>query len=570
MSFTLQAEDAFYYRFPRQYLGTIQYDRMPCKPYSLYGTVLDLENGCPEVPTDSPTVPLPTLAPVVASDSPTKAPQESTATASPTISKPPVDVPTMAPTEPRPTVSPSTQEPTTSPVIPMRANVISVFRNVPERDMTSREIEKFLDITMAFLVKHTSGSMTIEGIDLWHQKLTMIDADIDATGSSKVSRGNERSLQQTRDLQAKQQHEEDIPQVTAVEVTMILRISVATLPLEYLGDLAAITIDNEQAEYLALLNEQSAFYTYFKEMDGIQSIAIERVTNAPTEQPTTTQHYLDMEEAEITSNANDKETEDSNQTSIMVFVGIGIGVLWLCLTVVSISYVINRRARMQEERDMNELLRQEKVDPTMEATVAVGVVGEGNSDRTAVDEENPKNDKDEMAMLKASYQPRRMSKVDVQAAGSKVESSNNNTPSIGAENRQRSIKLDNSDRSQPEQADRKSSKLENSDENVERRRSSRLDDGRRRSSRVDDGRRRSSVNNSTRRTSRRTSSSVMSSLKSSLTGSFGPSVPNESSKDTSDTPNHHQATRRTSRQRTSSFGESLRSSLKRKESPGQK
>ena len=63
---TLQAEDAFYYRFPRQYLGTIQYDRMPCKPYSLYGTVLDLENGCPEVPTDSPTVPFPTSAPVVA------------------------------------------------------------------------------------------------------------------------------------------------------------------------------------------------------------------------------------------------------------------------------------------------------------------------------------------------------------------------------------------------------------------------------------------------------------------------------------------------------------------------
>ena len=408
--------------------------------------------------------------------------------------------------------------------------------------------------------------------NLWHQKVTMVDADVDAIGSSKVSRGNERSLQQTRDRQAKQQHEEDIPQVTAVEVTMILRISVANLPLEYLGDLAAITIDNEQADYLALLNEQSAFYTYFKEMDGIQSIAIERVTNAPTEQPTTTQHYLDMEEAEITSNANDKETEDSNQTSIMVFVGIGIGVLWLCLTVVSISYVINRRARMQEERDMNELLRQEKVDPTMEATVAVGVVGEENSDRTAVDEENPKlfeNDKDEMAMLKASYQPRRMSKVDVQAAGSKVESSNNNTPSIGAENRQRSIKLDNSDRSQPEQADR-SSKLESSDQNVERRRSSRVDDGRRRSSRVDDGRRRSSVNNSTRRTSRRTSSSVMSSLKSSLTGSFGPSLPNESSKDTSDTPNHHQATRRTSRQRTSSFGESLRSSLKRKESPGQK
>ena len=422
---------------------------------------------------------------------------------------------------------------------------------------------------MAFLAKHTSGSMTIEGIDLWHQKLTMFDADIDATGSSKVSRGDERSLQQTRDRQAKQQHEEDIPQVTAVEVTMILRISVANLPLEYLGDLAAITIDNEQADYLALLNEQSAFYTYFKEMDGIQSIAIERVTNAPTEQPTTTQHYLDMEEAEITSNANDKETEDSNQTSIMVFVGIGIGVLWLCLTVVSISYVINRRARMQEERDMNELLRQEKVGPTMEATVAVGVVGEGNSDRTAVDEENPKNDKDEMAMLKASYQPRRMSKVDVQAAGSKVESSNNNTPSIGAVNIQRSIKLDNSDRSQPEQADR-SSKLESSDQNVERRRSSRVDDGRRRSSRVDDGRRRSSVNNSTRRTSRRTSSSVMSSLKSSLTGSFGPNVPNETSKDTSDTPNHQQAARRTSRQRTSSFGESLRSSLKRKESPGQK
>lgn len=86
--------EAYFYRAPRQYLGAIYYNRLPCRPFSLYGEIDVLDDGkCPRVPTQSPTVPPPTATPI---------------TLSPTNS--PVPPPTL-----NPTVTPG--EPTAAPYI---------------------------------------------------------------------------------------------------------------------------------------------------------------------------------------------------------------------------------------------------------------------------------------------------------------------------------------------------------------------------------------------------------------------------------------------------------------------
>ena len=69
-----------------------------------------------------------------------------------------------------------TLQPSDAPVIPIRANMITILRNVPERYLTPRELEKLLEIALTFLRRHTEDSMAIEGLDLYHQKLLKVDA----------------------------------------------------------------------------------------------------------------------------------------------------------------------------------------------------------------------------------------------------------------------------------------------------------------------------------------------------------------------------------------------------------
>ena len=315
----------YYYRYPRQYLGAIHYDRLPCKPYSAFGDVFDLP--CPDMPTQSPTLPQPTRSPVT--EPPTMLPvTEEPTTPAPIVGytlppQVPTGNPTLSPTvSMMPSSSPTSAEPTGSPIVPMRANVISVFRNAPDRLMTEREVEKFLEITTEFLIRKTQKSMAIEGIEVWHHKKTLAAGEVGvmsvncASGCEEVAveeeekegkegeaaeaaasteEGAEEESATDETASEEEEEEEDkssssetpvaesrntrertlqknklknrepiIPQVFAMEITLILKISVSTLPLNLLGNMAAVAIDENQEELLALLNEQSAFYTYFK------------------------------------------------------------------------------------------------------------------------------------------------------------------------------------------------------------------------------------------------------------------------------------------------------------------
>ena len=358
-------EFPMFYRFPRQFLGAIHVDRLPCKPFSLYGPVFD-DLPCPRVPTGSPTLPLPTKSPVT--EKPTLSPLAPDVTLPPQApTRSPSAEPTLSKT---PTYSPSEPEPTASPIVSTKAHFVSVFRNVPPRPMNQREEEKFKQIILSFLQKFTEDSMVIDEIEIWHQKSVLETDLIKAKDKSKgvsTNRSNNR-------------RSEELPQVYSLEVTVIMSVSYFFLPSNLLGSMAAETIDGNQDLLLGLLRGQNSFYQYFKQMDNIETTAIDSVTIPPTVSPITQAQAL--EDAIIATDVSEEAPTGSN---FAVFVGVGVAALWCCLTAISVTYVLKKRGEMEEMKDMEKLLAQEKQAKPIMADDAVGwkKPGAANEDEEA-------------------------------------------------------------------------------------------------------------------------------------------------------------------------------------------
>ena len=337
-------EDKFFYRMPRQYLGAVYYDRLPCKPFSVFGPIQDLP--CPEAPTGSPTLPPPTYSPVPPPTiSPSKSPIiEPTAFPTTEPSKSPLEGVTPAPISPTemptltPTVSiaptsyPTTTEPTTSPVVPMRSYIVTTLRNVPKRGMTDREAEKFIEIITLFLQRHTDSSMVLAEVELWHQEIIMMDAaegyiptsEERVIGKSNdeaeddkaadeqppaiargvaASTGGGDNPNRFRFLEWKKKEPAPPIQVESMDITLVLKISFANLPVELLGNLAIVAIEEHEEELLALLHEQKSFYSFFRDTDGAFGRSILNVTPSPSVSPTTEAYYL-QRQADLEAEAN--------------------------------------------------------------------------------------------------------------------------------------------------------------------------------------------------------------------------------------------------------------------------
>jgi len=290
--------EPIFYRKPRSFLGTIYYDRLPCKPFEVYGPVYELP--CPLVPTgnlvptSNPSMPPPSTSPV------TQEPAGNP-TGSPTGI---LFVPTITVV---PTLSPTTSEPNMSLIVPMRAYIITTLRNVPDRDMMSYESEKYVEILTAFLKMHTVDTMVFEGIDVWHSQLTEVNSkegnviansadnadaikdmeDADESGGALSEEEQEDAAPSSQAALKKRSiwdrrltMKRWIPQVTAMEVTLVLRI-IANLPSNLLGSMASMAIQENEQELIHLLHQQQAFYTFFKLVDGVGSRVIDQVTPPP-------------------------------------------------------------------------------------------------------------------------------------------------------------------------------------------------------------------------------------------------------------------------------------------------
>lgn len=331
------ANELLYWKSPRQFLGIIRYDRLPCKPFSAYGPIDDLP--CPLIPTGSPTLPQPSQSPMTLSPSisPTTSAPVGTPTGSPFIGQtsaptgPDTESPTMSK---EPTLSPMTGEPTMAPLVPMRANIIIKLRNVPERQMTDRESEKFIEILSAVLKRYAGTIMIVDGIDVWHQELTVVDAKEGYVAATNITNeeyeenlGNSSAAvdgkQRDRRIKAYDSRptgpikikEEEKPQVPAMEVTLILRISVSNLPSNLLGSMASVTIQEQKHILIDLLQEHQAFYSFFRLVDGVESRVIDEVTFPPTDSPTSLEYFVQQQEILLAL-----EEEDTGEDS-----GISLG-----------------------------------------------------------------------------------------------------------------------------------------------------------------------------------------------------------------------------------------------------
>lgn len=244
--------------------------------------------------------------------------------------------------------------------------MITILRNVPERDLTPRELEKFLEIALTFLRRHTEDSMTIEGLEFYHQKLLKVDAKscgavtAEVSSSKKLARASMTLGETTKNALKKEGGSKC--QVWGMEVTLIAKVSFAFLPNNLLGNMAAVAFEENEQEFLDLLHEQQAFYTFFKIMDGISAVGVQELTPPPTESPTTYAYFLEQQQVLVEENATITEETDAG-LGFGVFVGLGIGFLWCCLTAISIAYLMNARGEMEEQRDLENLLNAEKADP---------------------------------------------------------------------------------------------------------------------------------------------------------------------------------------------------------------
>lgn len=254
--------------------------------------------------------------------------------------------------------------------------------------MNEREEEKFKQILETFLQKLTEDSMALTGIDIWHQKVIESDSNTAKDTSAVTSRNNNRH---NRNLQ-------DAPKMYSLEVTVIMRVSYSFLPISLLGSFAAETIDDNKEVLLGLLRGQNSFYSYFKKMDDIYSIAVDTVTNPPTQAPVTQAQLMELDEITDLSVVSEDDPSGSN---FAVYVGVGVAALWCCLTAISITYVLKMRGEMEEMQQMEDLLAQEKVSKPVMMDADSGT-WKKKSNSTNEDEEAPQRNVQTIQTAQAS------------------------------------------------------------------------------------------------------------------------------------------------------------------------
>ncbi len=357
---------AYLYRSPRQFLGAVQYDRLPCKPFSLYGPVIDLP--CVAMPTMDPTK-RPTQQPTIkATFTPTAAPEESLLdppTMSPLLTPSLSPSVSLAPTiSTSPTLSASpTLYPTPSPMGPIMAYVVVTLRRTLNRNMNAFERESFFDMFLTFLRKHTKVAMMVADIDLWRQDQIMVPAPIESNPTAVTPVVTTRSV--------------GLQKVQATKLTLVLKISSTTLPLDLLGNMAVVAIEENQEELLTEIEALGKLYSFFGNIDQVVSFSISSVTEAPVASPAKIESTYDgqgfiNEESSVRVGGEYKMSchhifiyssclTKSGSVHIPAAVITGVTILWLLLATFSILYIKNVRSKMKEQRIMSE--DNEKIDP---------------------------------------------------------------------------------------------------------------------------------------------------------------------------------------------------------------
>ncbi|KAL7493291.1 hypothetical protein ACHAWT_002762, partial [Skeletonema menzelii] len=335
----------YLYRSPRLFVGAVQYDRLPCKPFSLYGPVIDLP--CEEIPTMDPTE-RPTKRPTpqpIATEKPTVYP-DLTSMESPTMS--PLFTPslstsvTFTPTisaSPTLSVSP-TLYPTASPVTPIRAYIVVTLRRTLNRNMSAGEKKGFFDMFVAFLRKHSKVAMMVESIDLWKEEQVKVAAPIESNATYVTPVVSTRSI-------------EGLQTVQATKLTLVLKISSTTLPQNLLGNMAVVAMEENQEELLTEISVLGELYQFFENVDQVVSFSVSSVTEAPVASPAGNES--------IYQGLSDRSIIEESSARVGVVTGVTVAIVWLFLASFSIFYIIKVRSKMKDRKITSEAI--EKIHP---------------------------------------------------------------------------------------------------------------------------------------------------------------------------------------------------------------
>lgn len=208
-------------------------------------------------------------------------------TSEPTTYKPtmsPVRSPTLSPTiSNEPSISfPPTNYPTSSPVVPIRVNIVLTLRSVSDGEdvMNRGEVDAFIDLFTSFLNAYTGSSMAVDNVGLWYQQLVLVDDDREGKNDNVLnvtSTNNAQVVQLRKQQRRKKLERTSPPQVNALQLTIIIEISFTTLPLELVENMAVVTIQENEVDLVRRFKVLSMTLPYFADIYGLDVYWIEKL-----------------------------------------------------------------------------------------------------------------------------------------------------------------------------------------------------------------------------------------------------------------------------------------------------
>jgi len=238
----------------------------------------------------------------------------------------------------------------------LQTNFILTLQNVPDIVMNDREVAKYQQLLLDYLLKQPTLSavmVDVLSVEVWHQELPRLNelAKVKETTnvySNTKYRTKSRKLQNVVDKvsyssAAFDKRRPNDPSRIDVDVTTIVRSSNANLPPDAASILILNLIASADSTFVDDLRDVRVFYTYFENIDGISVKLIEEVTAPPTMLPTTYEEFFSRQAAENRSRGR----------RILAATGLGIAALWCFLTLCSLSYLRNARNKMKNDKMLN-------------------------------------------------------------------------------------------------------------------------------------------------------------------------------------------------------------------------
>ena len=289
------AETWFYYS-PRMFLGVVSYDRLPCKPFSLYGPVDELPCGTVAVlPTMKPTL-KPTMQIVEDNVVQDEVQDDFIITRTPTLN--PTNILTQLVLETSPptmSLSPTlstfpttsilpTMYPSSSPVTPTRVRIIVNLHNTPDMLMNQMEQSVFSETLIEFLNDQSGKAMIISTIDVESEEMVLVTASptsSSVTVSNSVSGNNNSTINTTsvpQEVSRNTLRHRMLREVPGVRLSLILTLASTTLPHNLLVNMAIVAIEENQRDLVDRFDRIGLDYPYFANIDKVASFSIDSAT----------------------------------------------------------------------------------------------------------------------------------------------------------------------------------------------------------------------------------------------------------------------------------------------------